>query len=141
MSDVFLRGVNMEYIDYLQEHHEKSECGNEVCVDFCVSIQRAINYVDKHFTEQITLGEMCKVAMMSQSAFINSFKRIAGKTLIEYIHFLRVELAKELLQKTNLNITSVSEKCGFGDSTYFGKVFKKYTGMTPKQYKASGNKE
>lgn len=140
MSDVFLRDVNMEYTDYVQKHHEKSKFGNEVCVDFCASIQRAIIYLDEHFTEQITLREICKVAMMSQSAFINSFKFIVGKTLIEYVHFLRVELAKELLQKTQLNITSVSEKCGFGDSTYFGKVFKKHTGMTPKQYKASKDK-
>ncbi len=127
----------MTYTDYGEEYRQEPEGRDVVCVDLCLSIKNAINYLNAHYTQQISLEEICKVAMMSQSAFIKAFKRIVGKTLIEYIHLQRVDLAKELLQKTKLNITTVGEECGFGDSSYFGKVFKKYTGMTPKQYKTS----
>lgn len=137
MTDAVSWGVDMKYADYVQNNTKKTECEGALHINCYVQIQRAVNYINAHYTEQITLDKICKVVAMSQSAFTNSFKRIVGKTLIEYVHTLRVDLAKKLLQNTNLNITSVSEQCGFGDSTYFGRVFKKYTEMTPKEYKAS----
>lgn len=117
----------MEYIDYAQEDNESA------------SIQKAIRFVDEHYTEQLTLGEVCKVAMMSKTTFTNSFKRIVGKSLFGYIHVLRVRLAMQLLQDKELNITEISERCGFADSNYFGRLFKKQTEMTPTEFRMIKN--
>lgn len=131
----------MEYADYVKINKEVSECGNELCADSHSSIQKAIEYVNEHYTEPLTRDEVCRIAMMSKTAFTNLFKQEAGASLVEYIHFLRVRLAKQLLCENKLNITEIGEMCGFDSTTYFGRVFKKKTGMTPKQYKATNNKK
>ncbi len=131
----------MEYADCVKIKREISKRDSGNYVDSHGSIQKAVEYVNENYTEPLTREEVCKVAMMSKTSFTNLFKKETGESLVEYIHILRVELAKQLLRERKLNITEIGEQCGFDSTTYFGRVFKKKTGMTPKQYKASGNKE
>lgn len=131
----------MEYADYVKSKKEISESDSGNYLDLYGSIQKAVEYVNEHYTEPLTRAEICKVAMMSKTTFTNLFKQATGESLVEYIHLLRVGLAKQLLCENKLNITEIGERCGFDSTTYFGRVFKKKTGMTPKQYKAANNKK
>jgi len=98
------------------------------------SIERAVAYIKEHCAEPLTREEVCKVAMMSRTTFTKVFHRITGKTMTDYIHTLRVDMAKQLFSETDLSITEVGNLCGFESSTYFGRVFKKKSGMTPREF-------
>ena len=129
----------MAYADYVKADRENRNCRNNLCSDSHALIRKAIEYVNENYTEQLTREEVCKVAMMSKTAFANLFKQETGDSLVEYIHILRVRLAKQLLCESGLNITEIGERCGFDSTTYFGRVFKKKTGMTPREYRQRGN--
>lgn len=100
------------------------------------SLQAAMEYIDAHYTEAITREEVCRIAHMSKSSFTYIFKQLTGLTFLEYVHSHRVHLAKGLLEERQMNFTQVGLHCGFSSLSYFGRVFKKYTGMSPREYVA-----
>ncbi len=82
---------------------------------------------------------LCRELGMSRAALFNRMKAITGAGVKEYITRLRIEKAKNLIESTNLTIAEISEMTGFASQSYFSTAFKNYTGMTPSQYKKSGN--
>ena len=73
--------------------------------------------------------------MMSTSTFSYIFKQVTGKTFSEYVMNLRVSHAAELLRDTQISLVEICEICGFSDSNYFSRVFKKTYGMPPSQFR------
>jgi len=61
------------------------------------------------------------------------FKRVTGKTLIEYTHHLRINEAERLLLENDDPISEIAEQVGFGSMTYFGRVFKRIKNMSPSE--------
>ena len=99
------------------------------------SVQEALSYIDQNFTRKLYLQDICKKAMMSSSAFSSIFKNITGKTLVEYINYLRVLRAKELLMSSDKTILEIGLECGFRDAVNFSRTFKKITGYQPTHYR------
>ena len=62
-------------------------------------------------------------------------KKETGRTLTEHINLLRISRARRMLRETALQVQTVAQHCGIHDVNYFSKVFKKYTGKTPLQYR------
>lgn len=98
------------------------------------SLQTAMDYIDAHYTEAITRDAVCRIAHMSKSSFTYIFKQLTGLTFLEYVHSHRIHLAKQLIEERKLNFTQIGSRCGFSSLTYFGRVFKKYTGLTASAY-------
>jgi len=98
-------------------------------------INVAVDYIHQHFTEEIRLDHMCKVAMLSKTYFCDLFKYFTGKTLTDYVADLRLKYAMELLLQPQRTVTDVCYKAGFKDLAYFSRLFKKHSGMSPSQYK------
>ena len=92
-------------------------------------------YMHEHFSEKITIKEMCKVLGCSKSALLTSFKGEYGTTLNSYLCAIRIEEAKRLLKTTNMTISVVAEATGFYDQSYFSKVFSSKLGITPSDYR------
>jgi len=63
------------------------------------------------------------------------FKQVTGISFKEYLNKVRIEEAKSLLEHTDYSIMEIAVACGYSDQSYFTKVFKKATGITPKQYR------
>lgn len=104
------------------------------------AIYSAINFVEQNYTSKLYIEDICKIAMMSQAYFSRLFKFITGKTFVEYINSLRIRKAIEMLRESDATVTDICFSVGFNDIAYFNRVFKKETGLTPKQYKhASGS--
>ena len=82
---------------------------------------------------------LCRELGMSRAALFNKMKAITGAGVKEYVTRLRIEKAKSLIENTNLSIAEISEMTGFASQSYFSTAFKNSTGMTPSQYKKSGN--
>ncbi|GIN93025.1 hypothetical protein J6TS1_16700 [Siminovitchia terrae] len=101
------------------------------------SVQKAINYIDQHFDQQITLEEVSNHVSLSANYFSNMFKKTTGCALVEYISKLRVERAKVMLMDLSYTVYQIANKVGYNDSRYFSRVFKSLVGKTPSQYRNS----
>jgi len=102
------------------------------------SVRDAVNYIDQHLTEPLTLTEISAVSGMSSSYFSRYFKKISNITLWDYINSRRIDIAIQLLNNNkNLKIIEIATKCGFNNTANFNKAFKKYAGTTPIMYRKS----
>lgn len=107
------------------------------------AIQTAVEYINDHIKEDLTIDEICSSVYMSKYYFCRLFKEKIGLTVMEYILKTRIMMAKELLSVGTLSITDVSETCAFSSVSYFSRVFKSETGVSPlhyKKYKQSSDK-
>ncbi|MFV0363643.1 MAG: PocR ligand-binding domain-containing protein [Suipraeoptans sp.] len=99
------------------------------------SVKKAMNYIASKFNESITLDDVAGHVSMHPSYFSTRFKQVTGSTFKEYLNIVRIEESKRLLSNTEFAIIDIAIAVGFEDQSYFSKVFKKYTGMTPKQFR------
>lgn len=98
------------------------------------AVEKAKKYIESHYNQDITLQEVATVVDMNPNYFSLLFKEEIGLTYIKYLTKYRMEQAKIML-KEGRKISDVSEEVGYLTYRHFSEVFKKYTGMTPKQYK------
>lgn len=98
-------------------------------------IKTIFEYIELHYAANITLSELAGVAGMNPKYFCRFFRSITHQTPIDYVNMYRIEKAAQMLHNTRLPITNICMECGFNDSSNFIKVFRKYKGMTPNQYR------
>jgi len=92
-----------------------------------------INYLHEHYQEKFSLTGLAEHMSTSRNECCRYFKKIMNMTITEYLLEYRLSKAAELLS-SNYNITEIAERTGFCDTSYFIKLFKQKTGMTPKAY-------
>lgn len=92
-------------------------------------------YMNNHFTEEITLELLSEKAYMNKFYLVHAFKEYKGISPINYLIQLRIKQAKEMLETTNYSIAQVSVFSGFSSQSYFSQVFRKETGFTPNGYR------
>ena len=99
-------------------------------------MERAEEYIRANFASQnLSLSDVCDFLSVSQSYFSALFKAKYHKTFLEYLTDLRIEKAKSLLATTDFKLYEIAERSGYADPHYFSVIFKKHTGMTPKDYR------
>ena len=103
-------------------------------------IQMAIGYIQEHFAENLTVNVLAEHYAMSPNYFSSMFKKEMSRSAVNYITELRINQARELLCHSELSVVDISKKVGYEDSQYFFRVFKKYLGMTPLQYREESRK-
>ena len=99
------------------------------------SIYKAINYMKRNFGGKLTLEDTARHVGFSPTYFSKIFKDEMGTTFNSYLGNLRVERSKILLLSADLSVGDICEAVGFEDQSYFIKVFRKYTGVTPGKYR------
>ena len=102
--------------------------GNEIT-------KKAIRYISQNFSRSLTLDKVAEHVHLNSAYFSTLFKQSTGSSFKEYLNMVRIEESKRLLSNTDYSIIDISLATGFEDQSYFSKVFKKYTGLTPKQYR------
>lgn len=98
-------------------------------------ISRALEYIDTHFVESITLDQLARETSLSRTHLCKCFKDITGQTLFTYIEQVRVQHACYLLSTSGKSLTETAMESGFENISYFNRVFKKVCGCTPGQYR------
>ena len=93
------------------------------------------NYIRHHLSEHISTEEMAKALFLSRSRLSTRFKREAGITLTDYILTEKTEEAKRLLRYSDKSVSAIGDYLGFSSHGHFSGVFKKYAGMTPREYR------
>ena len=99
------------------------------------TVKDAIRYIEEHYEQAITLGEVSDHVNVTPAYFSKLFKEETGITFIKWLNQLRIEKAKGLLKNTRLKTYEISEKVGYYDYKYFSNTFRKYTGVSPREYR------
>lgn len=152
-NDRSVEGINIisvhNIISESQSVQELNELVREVCRSITAKInnynnksiklvlRKAINYIQKHYKEQITLNIVAEHVYVSTSYLSRMFKKELGINFIDYLNGLRIEKAKELLMDPKYKTYEVAEKVGINDAHYFSRLFKKYVGISPTEFKDS----
>ena len=98
-------------------------------------VQKAILYIDADLTADLSLSALAGAQNISPSYLSSLFRQETGQTLTDHVNHKRIKQAMQLLSTTHLQVQTVAQHCGILDVHYFSKVFKKYAGQTPKQYR------
>lgn len=100
-------------------------------------LRKAIDYIQEHYKEQITLNDVAEHVYVSTSYLSRMFKKELGKNFVDFLNGLRIEKAKELLMDPQYKTYEVAEIVGIADAHYFSRLFKKYEGLSPTEYRDS----
>ena len=98
-------------------------------------LSKAVSYIKTHYMHKVTLEEVAAHVYLSPSYFSKIFKEEMKCHFNTYLNSIRIEKSKVLLVAENIGIIDVAELVGYFDQSYFNKVFKKHTGVTPKKFK------
>ncbi|MGX8850807.1 response regulator transcription factor [Amedibacillus sp. YH-ame10] len=99
------------------------------------TINRMMKYVYDHYDEALTLNDLAQKFNFSYQYLSSYFSNRTEKTFIEYLNEIRIDHAAAFLKEQDLPISDIGIKVGYSDHSYFCKVFKKYKGMTPSEYR------
>lgn len=103
--------------------------------DYSPLVQRVIARVDLDLTADLSLNAHAEALEVNSSYLSALFKKETGQTITEFVMTRRMDHAKFLLRSTRLSVSEVARQCGISDDNYFTKLFKKYVGETPRQYR------
>ncbi|KWX78204.1 helix-turn-helix domain-containing protein [Paenibacillus jilunlii] len=93
------------------------------------------NFIFNHLYEELTLSKLAGVTGLNASYLSQLFKKETGFAVSDYIQRERIEEAKRLMELPGITLSDIATRLHFNDQSYFTKVFKKYTGITPKQFR------
>ncbi|MFH1824858.1 MAG: extracellular solute-binding protein [Candidatus Firestonebacteria bacterium] len=96
-----------------------------------------INFLEENLHKPLKLTTVSDFLKLSPFHLSRVFKKETGKTIFEYLTYLRIEKSKKLLKDIRLNVNEASMRCGFKNTNYFSKVFKKINGLSPSEYRKS----
>jgi len=130
-----INGLTMELISLLLEHGYLKVIENIGDPTDIKNIQPVLEILVTQPETKLSLEEAAKIACMSYSNFSRTFKQLIGYSYVDYCNIMRVQHAEELLIGSDLSVTEIAQKLNFGSINYFNRVFKKFNGNTPMQYR------
>ena len=92
------------------------------------------NYINEHYTEKITLDDICFLFGTNKTTLCHKFKEDYGITVSAYINKPKIRAAKALIREQNMSVTEISDRLGFASIHYFCRLFKKHTSLSPTEY-------
>jgi two-component system response regulator YesN len=98
-------------------------------------IYKAISHMKRNYRREVTLEELARVVYASASYLSKIFKIETGYTVSNYMGKIRIDESKKLMADKSLDLLKISGMVGFKDQSYFAKVFKKFEGVSPMQYR------
>ena len=149
-----LSNQNVSLIITAQNIESFKETAQELMHAFCNEIekineqmendeaQRICNYINLHFSDYDLSIEKTAADLNTTTAMVRqSVLKLTGKMYKDYIIFLRIEYAKKLLLKDNMTVADTCQQVGYGNISYFIKLFKEITGVTPAKYKKTEERD
>lgn len=129
--DLLLRLYISELIIYLHRYRVDSSFSEEKTD---ILMQKIADYINLNYNDDLSLNRLSKTFSMSESYISRRFKQSIGVSINEYINYIRIGHAEQILKTEKLPITDIALKCGYNDSSYFSSVFKKFKGITPYKF-------
>lgn len=98
-------------------------------------IKIMLQYIQKHYGEELTLAKIAESANLSENECLRCFRSMIGCTPIQYVKQVRIQKAAELLVSTNRKISDIGAQCGFQEMSYFAKTFREVKGCAPGDFR------
>lgn len=134
LSEVHRIAGMKEILAYIREYARQSisqlQSGSEPMSGLC---RRILDYMNAHYMENLTLGDVAEEAGISESHLCRVLKKETGESFVNLLNKLRVQQAQKLLQRGELKVYEIAEAVGFSNYAYFYQVFKKLTGYSPRE--------
>lgn len=118
------------------EHVFKISCSASDLMDV---VQQVRQYLEENYSSSISVRELAHQFGISYPYLCVQFKSVNGKSIIQYITELRMQMAAKMLQSNCAEITQIAEQVGYPDLQYFYRIFKKHYGVTPMAYRSGKN--
>ena len=98
-------------------------------------VAQAVTIIHRRFDQNLTLDDIAREIHVNASYLSRAFQKETGKNFVAYLTELRIAYGKELLLTTDLTIREIVERVGYNNDKYYMNLFKKYTGMTPGEFR------
>jgi AraC-like DNA-binding protein len=105
-----------------------------------VAIWKARKYIEEHSWEELSLTKIARMVNMNANYLSENFKRVTGTNFVEYVARARFADACDLLRNSNLRISQIAFEAGFQSLSQFNRVFKRFSGQSPRQYRAAARR-
>jgi two-component system response regulator YesN len=143
--------INLSCLKNLQQQHTIEDIHHwleDMIKAFCDSVfqfkhlkhgeflARAIRYIHRHFSENISLEEVAAEASLSPSYFSRIFKNEMKMSFTEYLNRVRIDESKRLLRNSSESLSEIASRCGFSDQSYYTKIFKKSLNISPGKFRS-----
>lgn len=102
-----------------------------------VAIWKARRFIKEHSSEELSLTKIAKVVNMNPNYLSENFKQVTGINFVEYVARTRFATACDLLRNDSMPISEIAFAAGFQSLSQFNRVFKKFSGKSPTQYRAT----
>ena len=124
-----VNGLLLQLLDYLSSGKlEKGKPDQD-------AITAALLYINEHFREEANMEKYAEIAHLSLGRFSHLFTKKTGMSPLKYVLSLRIEEAKELLMYSSMSISEVAVSIGIAEPSYFSRIFRKYVGLSPTEYR------
>jgi AraC-like DNA-binding protein len=100
-------------------------------------VRRAMAYLHEHYADPISREDLARHVGLSDDYLTSCFHKELGLTPVAYLNRYRVQQAKQLLTYTHKSITEIALDVGFSSSSYFSRIFRRETGVSPEAYRRS----
>ncbi|MCR5700568.1 MAG: AraC family transcriptional regulator [Lachnospiraceae bacterium] len=147
MSDIFIQEADectsieqvidllgqaqIDYATHMNELHKSNP--------YSIHVRHAIDYIYDHLHESLTMEQLAKIEQLNPSYFSKVFATETGSTVKAYILSVKIETAKNMLEKSEHSISDIHFSLGFSSQSAFTAAFKKITGTTPAKYRNNFN--
>lgn len=101
-------------------------------------LKPALEYIERNYGSHITLDTLARLTGLSPKYFCRCFRAVIRRSPIEYLNHYRIECASSLLLSTDKTVAEIAQLCGYNDSSFFIKQFRRYKNTTPHRYRADG---
>jgi transcriptional regulator GlxA family with amidase domain len=98
-------------------------------------IGRCQEWIAEHYRERAPVAAMARLSGLAERSFKRRFRQATGLAPLEYVHTLRLEEAKHILETSDRSIEAIAEEVGYEDPGFFGRLFRRKVGITPAQYR------
>lgn len=105
------------------------------------SIKMVCDYIDNHFSDEITLQHLAELSHFSEGYLSRLFHQQTGETIRSYMSSVRIDNALRMLKFSDKNVSDIAMSCGFHNISHFHRIFKKHTGHTPREIRSGKDKE
>lgn len=103
--------------------------------NYSTAVWKSLNYIDFNYQQDISLHKLAVMFNVSGGHLSTSFKKEVGVSVTDYLNQTRVSHARWLLESTEDSVQEIGGRCGFSDGSYFTRIFKRYVGQSPLQYR------
>lgn len=135
--ELLLKADFLKLIALIIPHCEEAAAQPQLLAEHTAKLKTVLEYIEQHYTEQISIAELAELCYFSEYHFMRFFKKYVGMSCVDYIKNLRLEKAAELLEQGASSTLDISLSVGFGNLSYFHREFKKKYGVTPKKFPSS----